>query len=156
MLGLNKVQLIGHIGNVPEYNQLTSGKSVVKFSFAMTEKWKDKDGNNKEATEWIYIEAWGGLADVVHQHTHKGSPLYIEGRLKTESYNDKDGIKRKATKIIAQTINLLPTNSKTIESEFLEFLKSREDIQAIKADFARFKANLEAENAMNEIDELPF
>lgn len=106
MASVNKVILVGNVGATPEVRD--AGESqVVTFSLATTERWTDKGGEKREKTEWHRVEAWGRLADVVGQYTDKGSQLYIEGSLQTDKYTDKDGVERFATKIRANTIQLL-------------------------------------------------
>lgn len=106
MKGLNKVQLIGNLGKDPEIRFTPEGKQVAKFSMAANRTYKNKDGESIEDTQWFNIEAWTGLAKVVEDHLKKGDRIYIEGRLKTESY-DKDGETKYFTKVVVQQMIML-------------------------------------------------
>jgi len=106
--GLNKVMLIGHLGNDPERRETTSGQSVVNFTLATSEGFKDSNGNFQERTEWHRIVAWGKLADICSQYLKKGRQVYIEGRLQTRSWDDsKTGEKRYATEIVCTDMHML-------------------------------------------------
>lgn len=102
---LNKVQLIGNVGQTPEVKEV-NGSKVASFSLATTEKYKDKSGEVKTVTEWHNVSIWGNLADVVEKYVKKGSKLYVEGKIKTDSY-EKDGAKKFATRIICLTLKML-------------------------------------------------
>lgn len=105
---LNKVQLIGNLGKDPELSYTPSGVAVAKFSVATGEKWKDQEGNLQERTEWHNIVAWRKLAEICGQYLKKGSKVYLEGRLQTRSWDDKNtGAKRYATEIIADDLIML-------------------------------------------------
>ena len=88
MPSLNRVQLIGRLGKNPEGRFTPTGKQVTSFSIAISNRWKS-GGETKEYTEWVNIEAWGRLGEVCQEYLHKGSLIYVEGRLKTECYEDK-------------------------------------------------------------------
>ncbi|MDD2921545.1 MAG: single-stranded DNA-binding protein [Anaerolineales bacterium] len=103
---LNRVQLIGHLGRDPETKFTPTGKKVTHFSLAVTSRWKDKSGESKEATEWVNIEAWGRLGEVCQEYLKKGSLVFLEGRLKTDKFEDK-GETRYFTKVVAQTLQFL-------------------------------------------------
>lgn len=109
MASVNKVILVGNLGKEPEVRH-TNGQDekskVASFTLATSRKFKGSDGSQKEETEWHNVNVWGKLATVIENYTHKGSSLYIEGRLKTRSY-EKDGQKRYVTEIIAESIQLL-------------------------------------------------
>jgi single-strand DNA-binding protein len=107
MRGLNKVTLIGNLGKEPEFQMLEGNIAVAKFSLATTETFKDKNGQSHSQTEWHTIVLWRGLADLANQYLTKGSLVFVEGKLKTRSYDDKDGIKRYVTEIIAEELILL-------------------------------------------------
>ncbi|AEI51356.1 single-stranded DNA-binding protein [Runella slithyformis] len=107
MRGLNRVTLIGNLGNVPELQTLEGGVSVAKFSLATTETFKDKNGKARTETEWHSIVLWRSLADLAHNYLQKGSTVYIEGKIKTRNYVDKDGSKRYVTEIIAEQLIML-------------------------------------------------
>ncbi len=107
MASVNKAILIGNLGADPELRYTPTGDAVASFSIATTEKFKDKDGNLKESTEWHNIVCWRRLAEIAHEYLKKGSPVYIEGSIRTRSYDDKNGVKRYRTEIIAQRMQLL-------------------------------------------------
>ena len=105
---LNKVQLIGNLGKDPELSYTPSGVAVAKFSVATGERWKDQDGNFQERTEWHNIVAWRKLAEICGQYLKKGSKVYLEGKLQTRSWDDKNtGAKRYATEIVADDLIML-------------------------------------------------
>jgi single-strand DNA-binding protein len=106
MPALNKVQLIGHLGKDPEVRSTTSGKKVSQFSLAVTRRWKT-GSENKEATDWFNVEAWGRLGEVCQQYLKKGSLIYVEGRLQTDKYEDKSGETKYFTKVVANTLQFL-------------------------------------------------
>lgn len=112
MPALNRVQLIGRLGKDPESKFTPSGKKVAHFSVAISNRWKSKDGESKEYTEWVNIEAWGRLGEVCQEYLKKGSLVYIEGRLKTEKYEDKEGETRYYTKVVALTLQFLDKKDK--------------------------------------------
>ena len=105
---VNKVILVGNVGMDPEVRTLESGAKVARVRLATTERLFDRQTNSaKEHTEWHTITLWRGLADVVDRYVKKGSQLYIEGRLRTREWSDKDGNKRYTTEILADAMNLL-------------------------------------------------
>jgi single-strand DNA-binding protein len=107
---VNKAIIIGHVGQDPEVRyvgEASNGTKVATFRVATTEKYKDRDGNIKENTEWHSVVAWRNLADIVEKYVRKGSQLYIEGKLQTRSWEDKTGVTRYVTDIAANTIQLL-------------------------------------------------
>lgn len=111
MSGINKVILVGNLGKDPEVRHLEGNVSVAKFSLATTEYYKGKDGNRVESTEWHNIVMWRGLADSAEKILKKGSLVYIEGKIRTRNYDDKDGHKRYITEIVADTMTLLNRRS---------------------------------------------
>ena len=106
MKGLNKVLLIGNLGKDPEIRFTPEGKQVAKFSMAANRTFKNKEGESIDDTQWFNIEAWSGLAKVIEEHLTQGDRIYIEGRLKTESY-EKDGVIKYFTKVVAQEMIML-------------------------------------------------
>lgn len=116
---LNKVTLIGNLGKDPELRYTNSGVPVASFSVATNEQWKDSDGNAQERTEWHNIVAWQKLAEICAEYLKKGGKVYIEGRLQTRSWDDKNtGQKRTVTEIIANDMIMLdPKGSNTRVSE---------------------------------------
>lgn len=107
MAGVNKVILIGNLGKDPEVRHLEGGATVANFPLATTETYKDKNGNRAEQTEWHNIVVWRGLADVAEKYLRKGITIYLEGKLRTRSWDDKEGNKRYTTEIVADTFTIL-------------------------------------------------
>ena len=109
---INKVILVGNVGGDPEVRTTESGVKVARIRLATSERYTDKQsGERKELTEWHTITLWRGLADIVDRYVHKGSQLYIEGRLRTREWTDKDNIKRYTTEILADEMKLLGRKS---------------------------------------------
>lgn len=108
-MSLNKVMLIGNVGKEPEIRYLDkqSNAKVASFSLATTERYKDRSGEMREMTEWHNIVAWRNSADIVEKYVHKGTQLYIEGRLRTRSWDDQNGNKRYTTEINVDNLQLL-------------------------------------------------
>ena len=108
MAGVNKVILIGNLGKDPEVRHLESGAVVANFSLATSETYKDrKTGEKITQTEWHNVVIWRGLAEVAEKYLKKGSSVYIEGKLRSRSWDDKDGIKRYTTEILADVMTML-------------------------------------------------
>ena len=107
MAGVNKVILVGNLGKDPEVRHLEGGVSVAHFTLATNEYYKDKQGTRVERTEWHNISAWRGLADMADKYLKKGQQVYIEGKLRTRQYQDKDQQTRYITEIIADEISML-------------------------------------------------
>jgi single-strand DNA-binding protein len=108
MASINKVILVGNIGRDPETRYMLSGEAVTSIALATTDKWKDKQtGEQKEATEWHRISFFSKLAEIAGQYLKKGSQVYIEGRLRTRKYTDKDGVEKYSTEVIADTMQML-------------------------------------------------
>ncbi len=108
-MSLNKVMLIGNVGADPEvrYVDSNSGSKVATIRIATTERYRDRDGNPREATEWHNVVVWRNLADVVEKYVKKGTQLYVEGRLRTRSWEDQTGNRRFATEVVADNLQLL-------------------------------------------------
>lgn len=113
MRGVNKVILIGNLGKDPELRYLPSGQSVAKFPLATGMRWKDKNGQLQDRTDWHNIVVFGRTAEVCNEYLKKGSPIYLEGRVQTRSYDDRDGNKRWITEIIGQSVNMLGKKDET-------------------------------------------
>ena len=108
MAGVNKVILIGNLGADPEVRHLQNGAAVANFRIATSETYKDKTtGEKREQTEWHSIVAWRGLAEITEKYLRKGSKVYIEGKLRTRKWQDKDGHDRQTTEIHADEMNML-------------------------------------------------
>ena len=106
MASLNKVTLIGNVGKDPEIKTFASGNKVAQITLATTERYKDRNGEQKEETEWHTVQAFGKLADVVERFIHKGSLLYLDGKIRTRSY-EADGRTMYRTEILADHIQML-------------------------------------------------
>jgi single-strand DNA-binding protein len=104
---LNKVMLIGNVGKDPDVNFTASGIPVAQFRLATTESRKDKDGQYQEHTEWHTIIAWRGLEEIIQRLVHRGSRIYVEGRLQTRIFEDQSGTKKYFTEVVADNILLL-------------------------------------------------
>jgi len=105
---LNKIMLIGNLGKDPELRYTASGVAVATFTLATNESWKDQDGNAQERTEWHNIVAWRKLAEICGEWLKKGKKVYIEGRIQTRSYDDKNtGAKRYITEVVADNMIML-------------------------------------------------
>ena len=135
---VNKAILVGHIGNKPEGRYTSSGTSTVSFSLATNEFWIDNDKEKKERTEWHNIVAWNKLADFVTEYLQKGQLIYIEGKLQTRTYKDKDDVQHWKTEVISNVIT--PLEWKTGE----------------KKENGSIKKNTEKASEPKEGEELPF
>ena len=107
MASLNKVMLIGNLGKDPEVRYTASGTAVVGFSLATSEKYKSKSGEWEEKTEWHNITLWGRLAEIAGEYLAKGKTVYIEGRLQTRKWQDRDGKDRYTTEIVGEKMQML-------------------------------------------------
>ena len=108
MASVNKVIVVGNCGRDPETRYMPDGGAITNVSIATTNRWKDKaSGENKEETEWHRVSFFGRLAEIAGEYLKKGSPVYVEGRLKTRKWQDKDGQERQSTDIIAEQMQLL-------------------------------------------------
>ena len=140
MASVNKAILIGNLGKDPELRYTGSGTAVCNFSIATTEKWRDQQSNEmKERTEWHNIVLWGRQGENAKEYLQKGSPVYIEGRIQTRSYDDKEGNKRWITEIVGQRMQFLGRRGET----------QRDEDQAPPPDVA-------AQPMADEDDDLPF
>lgn len=107
MAGVNKVILVGNLGADPEIRNLPSGSSVANFNIATSETYTNKNGERVTQTEWHRIECWEGLAKIAEQYLKKGNQVYVEGKLRTEEWQDKEGNTRYTTKVRAQNMTML-------------------------------------------------
>ena len=107
MAGVNKVILVGNLGKDPEVRHLENGASVANFSIATSETYKDKNGNRQEQTEWHNVVLWRGLAQIAEKYLRKGSQIYVEGKLRTRSWQDKDGNTRYTTEVVGDQMTML-------------------------------------------------
>ncbi|SPD74753.1 Single-stranded DNA-binding protein [uncultured Desulfobacterium sp.] len=118
MAGVNKVILVGKLGRDPEVRYTPSGVTVAQFSIATSDEWKDKDtGEKQERTEWHRIVAWRRLGEICGEYLKKGSQVYVEGKLQTRQWEDRDGVKRYTTEIVAQNMQMLSPVNKAGRAE---------------------------------------
>ncbi|MFD2872679.1 single-stranded DNA-binding protein [Mucilaginibacter ximonensis] len=126
MSGINKVILVGHLGKDPEIRQLEGGVSVASFPLATSETFS-KDGKKVEQTEWHNIVLWRSLADVAAKFLQKGKLVYIEGKLRTRSFEDKEGVKKYTTEVVAENFTMLGRKT-DFEAESFPRVKVAEDL----------------------------
>ena len=108
MRGVNKVILVGHLGQDPDVRAMPSGSSVANLSLATNEQWRDKNtGEQQERTEWHRLALFGRLAEIAGQYLRKGAPVYVEGRLRTRKWQDRDGHDRYSTEIVVNELQML-------------------------------------------------
>jgi single-strand DNA-binding protein len=137
MSGINKVILVGHLGKDPEVRHLEGGVAVASFPLATSETF-NKDGRKVEQTEWHNIVMWRGLADVAAKFLQKGKLVYIEGKLRTRSFEDKEGIKKYTTEIVAENFTMLGRKTDFDPNKF----KQRSPAEIISRAFLIFKLPL--------------
>ena len=113
MAGVNKVILVGNLGKDPEVRHLEGGAAVANFPLATTEVYKDKTGTRQEQTEWHNVVVWRGLAEVAEKFLKKGMTIYVEGKLRTRSWDDKEGNKRYSTEVVGDTFTILSKKENT-------------------------------------------
>jgi single-strand DNA-binding protein len=107
MASVNKVILVGNLGRDPEVRYMPSGDALASFSIATTDNWKDKNGQKQERTEWHRISMFGKLAEIAGEYLKKGSSVYVEGRLQTRKWQDKEGNERQTTEVVADRMQML-------------------------------------------------
>jgi single-strand DNA-binding protein len=107
MASVNKVILLGNLGADPEVRYTSNGQAVTELRMATSEQWTDKDGQRQERTEWHAVSVWGKTAELCGQHLAKGRSVYVEGRLESREYTDKEGVKRKVWEIRADKVTFL-------------------------------------------------
>lgn len=144
MANLNKWIGIGIVGRPPETRYISDGLAVTNFSIAVTEKYKDKQGSQKETTDWVNVATFGKLAEIVEKYVTKGALLFVEGKLKIEKYKDKQGIDKVSPKIIAEAVHILTSK------------KQAEDIEENIGNKGKTPAMLDTCNSDEFLDDLPF
>lgn len=117
MRGVNRVMLIGNLGKDPEVQLLEGNIAVAKFPLATTETFKDRSGKLVSQTEWHTVVLWRGLADLAQKFLHKSSLVYIEGRLRTRSWEDKDGVKKYITEVVGENLIMLDKKAEGLAHE---------------------------------------
>ena len=105
--GVNKVIIMGVLGNTPDLKTAGNGNAIVSFSLATSESWKNKQGEKQESTQWHRCVAYGKLGEIIAQYAGKGDKLYVEGKLNTREWQDKDGNKRQTTEIVVEDMQLM-------------------------------------------------
>lgn len=111
MAGVNKVILVGNLGKDPEVRHLDTGRAVANFSMATSETYKNRNGERVTNTEWHNIVLWSPLAEIAEKYLKKGNQVYIEGKITTRSYDDKDGVKKYITEVVGRELTLLGSRS---------------------------------------------
>ena len=160
MASVNKAILIGNLGKDPELKFLPSGQPVANFSIATSEKWKDKStGETKEQTEWHNIIMFGKLAEIAGQYLKKGSSVFVEGRLQTRKWQDKNGQDRYTTEIIANEMKMLggrgdQSSSSASDSQSKESKQGYYQPQTTQS--ARNKATFDAQSPAGFDEDVPF
>ena len=117
MAGVNKVIALGNLGRDPEVKYLEGGTAVANFSMAVTESWKGKDGEKQERTEWIKVVCFGRLAEICGEYLYKGSQIYLEGRIQTREWEDKEGVKKYITEVVMSNMTMLGGGPRTEKAE---------------------------------------
>lgn len=118
MASVNKAILVGNLGRDPELKYMPNGDAVCNFSIATTDSWKDRDGNPQDKTEWHNIVAFRKLAEICGEYLKKGKQVYIEGKIQTRSWEDKDGVKKYTTEIVANQMQMLGRRDEAIEDSY--------------------------------------
>ncbi len=146
--GVNKVILIGRLGADPEVRYTSNGGAVANFNMATNESWTDKSGQKQEKTEWHKIVVWGKIAEICGQYLSKGRQAYVEGRLQTREWQDKEGNKRYTTEVVAQTVQFLGGQGERSAATSTDFA------QTPATEFEPSAAGMEAKGLGE--DEVPF
>lgn len=140
--GLNKVMIIGHLGRDPEMRYTPSGRPVTTFTVATSRSWNTADGERHTETEWFNIVTWGNLAEICKQYLTKGQQVYIEGRLQTRRWEDKEGVKHSTVEVVA--------------SEMMMLGERREVNHGQAGEVVSAESEEEIENPAESEDEFPF
>jgi single-strand DNA-binding protein len=125
--GLNKVMIIGYLGRDPELRYVPSGRPVSSFSVATSRSWTNANGERREETEWFNVVAWGQLAEICKQHLHKGQQVYVEGRLQTRGWEDREGKKHFRTELVAQEMIMLGKGPSDETEESVSYEEEEEE-----------------------------
>lgn len=141
MAGVNKVILVGNLGKDPEVRHLEGGTAVANFPLATTETYKDKSGQRQSQTEWHNIVLWRGLAEVAEKYLKKGNQIYLEGKLRSRSWEDKEGNTRYITEVVADSMTMLG---------------SKKDSEERQASPTSYEKNEDPIVPSDEDDDLPF
>ena len=160
-MSVNKVILVGNVGKEPEIRYLEGGAAVCKFPMATSEVYKNRDGEKITTTEWHNIVLWRGLAEIAEKYVKKGMQIYIEGRIKTRSYNDKDGNTKYITEIVGDNMQMLGRKSDETQQnsglpESSPEQKRKQPENSTNADRPDNSENGEFTTESNDADDLPF
>ena len=117
MFSLNRAQIVGNLTRDPEMRYTPNGQAVTSFGVATNRRWKDKDGNNQDQTEFHNLVAWGKLAEIASQYLKKGNKVYVEGRLQTRTWEGQDGAKKNRTEIVAENMIFLTPKGAPVSSD---------------------------------------
>ena len=150
MRGVNRVMLIGNLGRDPELQHLEGNIAVAKFPLATTETFKDKNGNLVSQTEWHTVVLWRGLAELAQKYLHKGSLVFIEGRLRTRNWEDKDKVRRFSTEIVGDNLVMLDKRKDNGEYHAAASTEGQQDVTTFSAPDISFDASTDTK------DNLPF
>ena len=161
MFSLNRAQIVGNLTRDPELRNIPSGQAVTSFSVATNRRWKDKDGNNQDQTEFHNVVAWGKLAEISNQYLKKGNKVYLEGRMQTRTWDGQDGTKRNRTEIVAENMIFLtpkgePTTYNSNTPEEVKIEEVPDDSAAPKTqDDKKSSAKSDDLDEIN-LDDIPF
>ncbi|HYK47721.1 MAG TPA: single-stranded DNA-binding protein [Parafilimonas sp.] len=133
MRGVNRVMLIGNLGKDPDIQYLEGNIGVAKFPLATTETYKDRGGKLVSQTEWHTVVLWRGLAELAQKYLHKGSLIYVEGRLRTRSWEDREGNKKFATEIVADNLIMLDKRSDSQGTHFPPAPSAHENVEGFSS-----------------------
>ncbi len=133
--GLNKVMVIGHLGKDPEMRYTPSGRPVTTFTVAVSRSWNSADGERHSETEWFNIVAWGNLAEICKQYLSKGQQVYVEGRLQTRHWDDKEGQKHTSVEIVANEMMMLGDRRDTNHAQEEQVASSENEPAANEDEF---------------------
>ena len=156
MNGVNKVILIGNLGSDPEVRHLSNGSVVANFNIATSESYTNKNGERVTQTEWHRIELWEGLAKVAEQYLKKGQPVYIEGKIKTENWQDSDGNNRTTTRIRGLNMTMLGGRNQDQQGVASEQQNQQSQTPAVSAPVSTQETGITPTQSEEETDDLPF
>jgi single-strand DNA-binding protein len=147
---LNKVMLIGNVGRDPELKHTPSGIPVTSFNLATTDSWKDRAGNLQEHTDWHTVVAWRGLAEICHKLVKKGARIYVEGKLQTRNFEDKNGVRKHIVEILID--NMLLLDAKRTKDSEVETNLDIENFTMTSFEDDDFMSMISDENASSSMD----
>jgi len=154
MFSLNRAQLIGNLTRDPEMRYVPSGQAVCSFGIATNRRWKDKDGNNQDQSEFHNIVAWSKLAEIANQYLKRGNKVYIEGRLQTRTWDGQDGSKKNRTEIVAENMIFLTPKGAQSDDNLSEGSKEDTKNKVSETDNKKEKKDSAGEKKDEDIDEI--